>query len=138
MGYLEDGEDLKVSLTELQEQQVISEEAGVSIKQVAQQARNANCERFFQTFQARKRRFMHCQLGQMEAERSGGVGKRCQKMRQEVELLSERQEILNGMVEDKIRLQSRATEKNYEQILEEMKELEEKKTKRGSASCAEK
>ena len=30
---------------------------------------------------------------------------------QEVELLSERQEVLNGMVEDKIRLQSKATEK---------------------------
>ena len=34
------------------------------------------------------------------------------------------------MVEDKIRLQSRATEKYYEQIFEEMKELEEKKSKK--------
>ena len=38
------------------------------------------------------------------------------------------------MVEDKIRLQSRATGKYYEQIFGEMKELEEKK----SATCAEK
>ena len=50
-------------------------------------------------------------------------------MMQEVKLLSERQEILKGMVEDKLRLQSRATEKYYEQIFEEMKELEEKKSK---------
>ena len=44
---------------------------------------------------------MHCQLGQMEraVERSGGVGK-ISKIRQEVKLLSERQEILRGMVED--------------------------------------
>ena len=45
---------------------------------------------------------------------------------QEVKLLSERQDILKGMVEDKFRLQSRATEWNCEQIFEEMKELQEK------------
>ena len=54
--------------------------------------------------------------------------RRCQGMMQEVKLLSERQEVLKGMVEDKIRLQSRATEKYNEQIFEEMKELEEKKS----------
>ena len=47
-----------------------------------------------------------------------------QNMIQEVKLLSERQEVLNGMV--KITLQNRATEKYYEQIFKEMKELEEK------------
>ena len=73
---------------------------------------------------------MHCQLGQMEraGKRSGGVGKRCQNMRQEVNCLSERQEIFRGMVEDKIRMQGRATEKYYDQIFEEMKELEDKKS----------
>ena len=55
--------------------------------------------------------------------------RRCQGMMQEVKMLSERQEDLKGMVEDKIRLQSRATAKCYEQIFEEMKELEEKKSK---------
>ena len=50
-------------------------------------------------------------------------------MMQEVKLSSERQEVLKGMVEDKIRLLCRATEKYYEQIFEEMKELEEKKSK---------
>ena len=74
---------------------------------------------------------MHCQLGQMQraVKRSGGVGKTCHNMRQEVNYLSERQEISRGMVEDKIRMQSRATEKYCEQIFEEMKELEEKKSK---------
>ena len=46
---------------------------------------------------------MQCQLGHMEraAKMSGGVGKRCQNMRQEVGYLSERQEIFRGMLEDK-------------------------------------
>ena len=48
---------------------------------------------------------------------------------QEVKLSSERQEVLKDMVEDKIRLQSGATKKYYEQIFEEMKELEEKHSK---------
>ena len=48
---------------------------------------------------------------------------------QEVELLSERQEVLAGLVEDKSRLHSKATEKWYETIFEEMRELEEKKSK---------
>ena len=47
---------------------------------------------------------------------------------EDVNYLSERQEIFRGMVKDKIRMQCRATEKCYEQIFEEMKELEEKKT----------
>ena len=40
--------------------------------------------------------------------------RRCQELMQEVKLLSERQEVLAGPVEDKIRLQSKATEKYYE------------------------
>ena len=47
---------------------------------------------------------------------------------QEVKLLSERQDILKDMVEDKTWLQSGATEKYYEQLFEEMKELEGKKS----------
>ena len=37
--------------------------------------------------------------------------RRCQGVLQDLKMLSERQEVLKGMVEDKIRLQSRATEK---------------------------
>ena len=48
--YLEESEDLKVSVTELQEQLGMSDEAGVSIKQFAQQARNENGQNMFDTF----------------------------------------------------------------------------------------
>ena len=75
--YPEDSEDLKVCVTELREQLGMSEEAGISMKQVAQQARNDNGQ-IFRNFQARRRRGMHCQLVQVErtAEKSGGVGKK--------------------------------------------------------------
>ena len=48
--HLEDSEDSKVSVTELQEQLGISEEAGISVKQVAQQARNENGQNMFEIF----------------------------------------------------------------------------------------
>ena len=61
--------------------------------------------------------------GLVELERS------CQELMQEVNLLSERQEVLAGFVEDKIRLQSKATEKYIETLFEVLRVLEEKKSK---------
>ena len=55
--YLEDSEDLKVSVTELQEQLGISEEVGVSIKQVAQQARNENGQKIFEILSKEERMY---------------------------------------------------------------------------------
>ena len=57
---------------------------------------------------------------------------------QEVKLLSERQEVLAGLVEDKSRLQSKATERYYETIFEKMEELEEKKSKESFVFVQEK
>ena len=56
-------------------------------------------------------------------KRSGGVGKRCQNTWQEMNYLSERQEIFRGMLEEKIRMQS-----NRKIITQILKELEEKKS----------
>ena len=49
LGYLEDYEDLKVSVTELQEQLGMSDDAVISISQVAQQARNENGQNILDT-----------------------------------------------------------------------------------------
>ena len=54
--------------------------------------------------------------------------RRCRNTRQEVQVLSERQEIFQSTVEDKLKLQSRATERYHDQIIEETKELEGKKS----------
>ena len=55
----------------------MSEKSRISVRQVAQQAMNENGQQFFEAFQARRRRVMYCQLGQVgrTAERSGGIGK---------------------------------------------------------------
>ena len=49
-------------------------------------------------------------------------------------LLSERQEIFRGMVGDKIRMQSRATEKYHEQIFEEIEGAGRTEIRRGTMS----
>ena len=116
--FLEDCEDLKVGVTELQEQLGISEEAGISIKPIAQQAMNENGQHISEIFRqgeederiARRDRWNAQLKGLVELEES------CQNEMQEVQLLRERQEILKGMIEHKIRLQSRKTEKYYKPI----------------------
>ena len=122
--YQEDSEDLKVSLSELKGQLGTPEEAGFSITQVAQQARNERSQKLFDEVCIASLARWDTQLkGLAELER------RCQNTMQEVRLLSERQEVLKGMVEDQTRLHSNATEKYYETIFEELRELEVKKSK---------
>ena len=48
--YLEDSEDLKVGVTEFQEQLGTSEEACISVKQIAQQAMNENGQKILENF----------------------------------------------------------------------------------------
>ena len=55
--YLEDSEDLKVSVTELQEHLGLSEEASISIKQVTRQARNENGQNFLKFSGKEKERY---------------------------------------------------------------------------------
>ena len=62
--YLEDSEDLEVGIRELKEQMKTPEEAGFSIMQIAQQARNEEGQKTFEFF--RQGGGVHCQLGEME------------------------------------------------------------------------
>ena len=48
--YLEDSDDVKVGVTELQEQLELSEEGGTSIRQIAHQAMNENGQKIFEHF----------------------------------------------------------------------------------------
>ena len=61
-------------------------------------------------------------------EESSGAGKALSKHDAGSEAIERETRSSEGMIEDRIRLQSRVTEKYYEQIFEEM-ELEEKKSK---------
>ena len=55
--YPEDSEDLKVGVTELQEQLRISEEAGISIKQVAQEAMNESGQKIYDNLGKEKKMY---------------------------------------------------------------------------------
>ena len=48
--YLEDSEDVKVGLSELKEQLETPEETGISIMQIAEQARKEGGQKLFQIF----------------------------------------------------------------------------------------
>ena len=128
--YLEDSDDVKVGVTELQEQLEISEEAGTSIRQIAWQAMNENGQTIFEIFSKEMKGACIASLARWKAQLKGLVEleRRCRDAMQEVRVLSERQDILKNTVGDKIRLQSRATEKYCDQIFEETKELEEKQS----------
>ena len=77
LNYLEDSEDLKVGLSELKEQLEMPEEAGFSIMQIAQQARDERCEKALRNVQARREWRVHRQLGEVGCtmEWIGGAGK---------------------------------------------------------------
>ena len=88
---------------------------------------NKNGQKIFDFFfwQGEEEVCIDAQLkGLVELER------RCRNTMQEVQILSERQEILKSTMEDKLRLQSGATERCHDQIFEEIKELEERNQKK--------
>ena len=129
--YLEDSEDLKVIISELKGQLDTPEEEGFSIMQIAQQARNDKGQKIFETFRQGAGELYIASLARWDTQLKdlAELERQCQDMIQEVVLGSEGQEVLKGMVEDKIRLQSKATEKNDETTFEELRELEVKKSK---------
>ena len=140
LGYLEDSEDLKVDIHELNAQLKTLEEEGRSIVQIAKKARNEKGQKIFDTFRQGKEEVCTASFARWNTllKSPAELERRCRGMTQEVKLLSERQEVLKGMVEDKIRLRTRATEKYYEQIFEEMKELEQTEVKGSVLTCTEK
>ena len=116
------------------------EEAGFSIMQIAKQARTEKGHKIVEFFRQGENEVYIASLARWDTQLKGlaELGRRCQDLVQEVKLQSDRQEVLNGMVEDKIRLQSKATEKYYETIFEELREPEVKKSKESAVSRTEK
>ena len=92
--------------------------------QIAVQARNERGKKLFQIFRQGENEVYIASSARWDAQLKGLVEleRRCQELMQEVELLSDRQEVLAVLMEDKIRIQSKATEKYYESIFEELEE----------------
>ena len=63
--YLEDSEDLEVSVTEVQEQMGMFQDAGVSFKQVARRQGQETRTAFVSSFMAIRRICLQCLIGQM-------------------------------------------------------------------------
>ena len=116
LGYLEDSEDLKVGVTESNEQVETSEEAGASNRQIARQATNENGQKKKKTGGKEKKRKVLPVWP--DATHSWKVWLSFFFKESKYDAESERQEALKAMVEDKIRLRGRATEKYYEHIFE--------------------
>ena len=122
---------MQVSLRELKEELEPPENTGISIMQIAKQARTERGQTLFQIFRQGGCELYIASLTRWDAQLKGlaELERRCQDMMQEVELLSERQEVLASLVEDKIRFQRKATEKYCETVFEELRKLEEKTSK---------
>ena len=54
--------------------------------------------------------------------------RRCQDISREIQMLNKRQEIFKNAIEGKLRVQSRASERLQDQIIEEIKEMEHRRT----------
>ena len=96
--YLEDSEDLKVSLRELKEPLESSEEAGIFITQNAKQARNERGQKALPDLQARKNEVYIASLARWGTRPKGLVEleSRCRELMQEVELLKRKTRSCSG------------------------------------------
>ena len=86
-------------------------------------------KRFLKSF-GKKKKLCTASWARWDAQWKGLVEleRRCQDTSQEIRMLNKRQEISNTAIEGKLTVQSRAKERVHDQIIEEMKEMEHKKT----------
>ena len=128
--YLDNCNDVKVGITELQERVEASAQIGISIQQVAQQAMNEDGQKIFEVFWQEEGELCIASGARWEAQRKGLVNleRRCQDISREMQMLNKRQEIFQNAIESKLRVQDRANERMQDRILEEIKELVHRKT----------
>ena len=123
--------NLQVNLRELKEQFGLSEGAGQCIVQIAKLARNERGKKLCQIFRKEENEVHIASLARRDAQLKGlaMLERRCQELMEEVEFLSENQEVLDGFTDTKVRMQSKAPEEYYTTIFEKLRELEEQKSK---------
>ena len=94
--YLNNSDDVKVGITELQERLEISAKVGISVRQVAKQAMNENGQTNFEFFRQGEEELCIASWARWDAQLKG-LERRCRNPRhEEVEVLSERQEIFKS------------------------------------------
>ena len=128
MKFLEDREHLKVGLRELKEHLETPEAAGISIMQIAKQARNERGQKLFQIFRQEENEVYIASLARSDAQLRGIVEleRRCQELMQEMS--SERQGVLAALWKTRADCRVKRPRKYCQTIFEEMREFEEKKS----------
>ena len=124
-----DNNDVKVGITELQERSEVPVQIGISIQQVVQQARSENGQKFFEVDWQDEEELCIASWARWEAQCKGFVdlARRCQDTSREMQMLNKRQEIFKNAIQGKLRVQSRASERLQDQLIEK-KEMEHTKT----------
>ena len=128
--HLDNNNDVKVGITELQERVEVPLQYGISIQQVAQQAVNENGQKIFEIFWQEIEELCIASWARWEAQRKGSVDleRRCQDLGREIQMLNTRQEIFQDAIEGKLSVQDRASETMQDRIIEEIMELVHTKT----------
>ena len=118
-----------MGITELQERMKVPVQIGISIQQVAQQARSGNGQKIFEVFLQEEEVYV-ASWAICDAQWRGSVDleRRCQGVSREIQMLSKRQEIIQNAIDGRLRVQSRASERLQDQIIEEINEREHTKT----------
>ena len=133
LSYLDKSEALQVSTKELKEQVLSPNEPSGNIERIARQARSEQRKNLFQIFSRQgANEILVASVSRWEGavEHADCVLEReCLELREEIEHLSEKQEVLATLMEGKMGLQKATPEDFQVQIFQELKELEEQKTK---------
>ena len=131
LSYLDNSEALKVSTKELKEQGLSPSEPSVNMEHIVRQARSEKKKKLFQisSIQGTKEIRVASMARWKEHLRMLIVLERhCLELREEIEHLTDKQEVASVM-EGKMSMQKVALEDFQRQIFQELKELEEQKTK---------
>ena len=112
-----------MGIVELQELLEVLVQIGISIQQVAQQARSGNDQKIFEVFWQEEAKVCVASRAIWDAQWKNleELERRCQDTSREIQMLSKRQEIFKNAIESKLRVQSRASEILQGQIIEERK-----------------
>ena len=123
--YLDNCNEVNVGITELQERLEVPAQIGISIQHVAQQTMHEDDQQIFEVFWQEEGELFVASWARWEAQRKGLVDleRRCQDISREIQMLNKRQEIFRNVIECKLRVQDRASERMQNQIIEAMKEL---------------
>ena len=121
--YLDKSEKVKVGVAELQERLRYLYKSVFLFSKWPSRRGVKMAKRFSKYFGKKKKRSM-LPAGP-DAQWKGSVEL---DMSREIRMLSKRQEIFKNAIEGKLRMQSRASERLQDQIIEEIKEMEHKRT----------